>query len=157
MGRQVIIRINSIITHISGEQETLNSEFIGSLYNKDGDLFLSYKEKKEEMGNTSTFVKWNIGGCPKVSIIRQGDVRMNQVFIKGYNHQSLYQSPNGALEMEIVTKGVTVPSKFDSMGQLSLLYELKLNKGIIGFYNLQLNYTEVEAQNNLKKKDKRHQ
>jgi len=144
MEKPVLIKVNSRIRHTKGEEETLSSSYTGTLYQKGEEFTLKYQENAEEMGKTSTYIKWVAGNQPiKLTIIRYGETKMNQVFRSGSTERSQYQIPNGVMELETFTEQVAIQNTA-GLGKITLIYQLKLNKQPIGFYSLVISFTETE-------------
>jgi len=143
---KVKIQIHSKIKYENGQEERLHVDAVGDLYLKEEHFFLRYQETEKEMGNTWTVVKWPKERTPiTVVIIRQRNVKMKQVFQEGVRIDFTYQSPYGALEMEILTHRIHLSKPSLNKGEIGLQYQLTRNKQIIGTYHLDLYYQRIEG------------
>ncbi|OEF99864.1 hypothetical protein BHF71_01430 [Vulcanibacillus modesticaldus] len=144
MSTKVNIRIKSKIVYDNGEKETINEKYTGTIFEKNSAYYLRYQENSEQQfGKTWTIVKWNKFGLPlELSIIRQGDITMNQVFREGYQHRSHYRSPYGKMEIEVYTQKLSFQNKATTGGEILLEYEMKANNQFIGRYQLEIDYLE---------------
>ena len=144
MAQEIKIKIKTRIKDVMGEIEENTFVTEGSLYEKENELYIRYKEQ-QELGNTWTVVKWEKAkrNKPRVSLIRQGDVRLTQVFQEGIKQPSRYQTPHGALDMNTITKSVVIEQGSDK-GAISLDYELEINNGNVGDYYVVISFRKKQ-------------
>lgn len=141
MSVEVKFHIHTKIKHADGTKEEFTYQTDGNLYDKNNERFLRYKEQPE-LGNTWSILKWNSNSSPeKLSIIRQGEIKSNQLFQKGLLNKSLYHSPHGILDMETRTTQLRIEEKTSTEGKISIQYNLTINKNVIGNYNIEINYS----------------
>jgi len=145
MGIDVLIKLTSTINSANCEQEVNQYETDGKLYLKDGEIYLRYKEGSE-LGNTWTIVKWNPKHLDKVKIVRQGDIKAEQIFQKDYIHNTFYYNPHGRFAMKTITRDIQIAGN-NQQGNIKLQYELFLNEQNVGEFNININYSEIANQN----------
>ncbi|WP_139491036.1 DUF1934 domain-containing protein [Brevibacillus dissolubilis] len=97
--------------------------------------YFTYKEELEEAGSVNTVYKIEDG---MVSLIRQGQLQMKQLFVKGRTSESVYHSPYGMFEMETHTSKLSVKSEGERPERISIAYQLWMNKQYVGSFELEL-------------------
>ncbi len=137
MSTQVSIEILTKITHTDGDRENISYNTKGVLYQKQDEYFLRYKDHPD-LGKTWSIIKWSFHKPYKINIIRQGEVRVQQEFLKEHTDRTQYHSPAGILEMEATTIDISLEE-----GQLITEYSLKINEQMVGKYTIQINYKEI--------------
>ncbi len=149
MSNNTIIQVHTTIKDDMEQEEQFTTTVRGQVVERNGFCFLRYQEEESsEMGNTWTIIKWAVTKEPvSISIIRQGDVKMKQVFQQGKPDISTYQSNYGSIEMEIITHDISVKKK-QKQGELHIQYELKMNKTIVGKYDVRIYYQKIEGVEN---------
>lgn len=144
MGIDVFIKIATIINDAS-QQEVNQYETDGKLYLKDDEIYLRYREGIE-LGNTRTIIKWNPKLLDKVKIVRQGDIRVEQIFQKDFVHDTFYYNPHGRFAMKTITRDIHIDSN-NQQGNIKLVYELFLNEQSVGEFSININFSEIANQN----------
>jgi len=141
MSREVKILVTTSIDYENEVKETMNNQYSGVLYFKGNDCFLRYKDNpNQELGNTWTIIKWNKYYKPyTVTLVRQGDIKMKQIFQEGYTHLSEYKGPFGNINLETITNGIDLTDNEDK-GKIRLDYNMKINYQISGKYTLEVTY-----------------
>ncbi|ANE45902.1 hypothetical protein SY83_05905 [Paenibacillus swuensis] len=119
--------------------ETYVQQVEGSLYRKEGTVYLRYPETDEAMGRTMTTVKI----VPmEVKIIRHGEVESDQMFMVGRKLPGTYRTPFTALSLETDTQRIEADIA-ENTGKLQLNYDLYVNGELAGNYTIKMNYQEV--------------
>lgn len=119
----------AIISVFSGENEN-NEEPIsvttpGEFYERNNCYYAMYKETEiSGMDGTTTTLKIN---PDKFCIVRMGTTSTKMEFKKGEKTFSLYNTPYGALELEIDTKAMDI-SVDDKGGKVYIKYDLNISK-----------------------------
>ncbi|MGD9677977.1 MAG: DUF1934 domain-containing protein [Vulcanibacillus sp.] len=141
MSREVKILVTTIIDYENEVKETMSNQYSGVLYFKGNDCFLRYKDNpKQELGNTWTIIKWNKYYTPYiVTLVRQGDIKMKQVFQEGYTYLSEYKGPFGNINLETITNDIAIIDNEDG-GKIYLVYNMKISSQISGKYTLEVTY-----------------
>lgn len=75
-----------------------DSEFIGQLAFKNDSIYITYKDIEQ---GVTTIIK---AKGRAVSVKRIGNVRGNLEFSPGYSHKTIYHTPYGEMEMEVITE-----------------------------------------------------
>lgn len=136
---KIIIKTN--ITYANGDKELINNQYNGNFYIQNNNYYLRYKENlNQEQGNISTVIRWSNVEIPyKIILIRQGDIKMKQIFQEGYKHASEYIASFGTVNLETTTNHIRI-GKNQYGGKISLDYNLELNNQINGNYILEIDY-----------------
>lgn len=140
--KQQLIRVKTKITLPDGANEEIVQNTEGTLYLKDNDYFLRYKEvNQEELGESWTTIKWPITE-QEVTIIRQGNIRMKQTFILHQEESGYYHTPLGVLDIKTKTSYVQI----DIENKVIVLdYELWVNQERAGRYEVNISYREING------------
>lgn len=142
----VNIQVDSNIKYENHDEEQMHLQYKGVLYLKNGVYYLRYKEDDAlQIGNTSTTVKWKKGNTLEVIMIRQGDVKSNQVFMQGITSVSPYQTDFGTMEMKITTDSIEIQEESLFNGNIHIRYRLELQQQVIGSIQLNIHYEETEG------------
>lgn len=87
----VKIRIFSMIKDDSGESQTTEQSYEGTMTERSGKYYVMYQEDAQSgLEGTKTTLKWDQN---RVIIMRNGTVDHRQEFAQGYKDKSLYQTP----------------------------------------------------------------
>lgn len=132
--KKVKLRITTAIN-----EETSVQKSTGELYVKEQAIYVRYAEPHAEMGRTVSTLKLK---NDSVKIIRHGDVKMEQLFSQGEITYSLYNTPQGALELEVCTLAVMNRLMTDGMGTFAWKYTLSLDGELAGTYEITLDIQE---------------
>lgn len=124
MNRPVNIELYTTITDEDME-ETNKVTSSGELISNKGIDMVTYDEHLEEEG----IVKNTITIQPnKVSVKRNGIVKMNQLFREGEKSENIYQHPHGRIHMETYTHLIDYdPVTNEKPGRLTMKYHVSLN------------------------------
>lgn len=137
MKEKVIISITGEETSMEGESDKIEFVTEGNYYERDGKLYLCYKET-EISGfdeNTTTTVK--IDG-DTVSMTRFGNVNTHMVFSRGKRHLSHYETPYGSFTIGILPEAVSVDLK-EGVGNINIEYMIEVDNTPSSTHNLNLN------------------
>ena len=95
----VKIRIFSMIKDETGESQTTEQRYAGTMTERSGKYYVMYHEDAQSgLEGTKTTVKWDQN---RVIIMRNGAVDHRQEFAKGYKDKSIYRTPY--LEIPLLT------------------------------------------------------
>ena len=95
----VKIRIFSMIKDETGESQTTEQRYSGTMTERSGKYYVMYHEDAQSgLEGTKTTVKWDQN---RVIIMRNGAVDHRQEFAKGYKDKSIYRTPY--LEIPLLT------------------------------------------------------
>ena len=87
----VKIRIFSMIKDETGESQTTEQRYSGTMTERSGKYYVMYHEDAQSgLEGTKTTVKWDQN---RVIIMRNGAVDHRQEFAKGYRDKSIYRRP----------------------------------------------------------------
>ena len=140
MTKNVLIAVKSTRTDLDNETDVIEAIYPGTLHFKNNNYFILYKEtERTGMENVSTTLKTE---GHKVTIIRNGNVSMRQVFERDMVHQSCYQTPYGNMEMTVKPWYIEVHLT-DIGGSIKLEYELELDGAPMGKTSLDIVVTEA--------------
>jgi uncharacterized beta-barrel protein YwiB (DUF1934 family) len=120
MDKKAIVTINSRQI-VNGEEETIELITAGRFYSKENGYYIVYEETEiSGMQGTTTTVR--ISG-DSVSIIRFGTTSSRLNFKKGVRDISLYKTPYGVMEIEVMASLLEIDVG-DGGGSLKICYEL---------------------------------
>ncbi|WP_018248226.1 DUF1934 domain-containing protein [Orenia marismortui] len=137
MPKEVKLRINSIQDD-GNQSNKISFKTKGSLYNKNNTYYLKYKEELEGVKGVKTTLKIK---PDRLTLIRQGKLRMIQEFVLDEKREFDYHTPYGTLNFEVEVQNL----KFDlgsSQGKISLSYQLYNDLKIISSNELNIFYKE---------------
>jgi uncharacterized beta-barrel protein YwiB (DUF1934 family) len=126
---RVVIRIESR----SGEQRIVQ-EAEGDLYERNGRVYIRYREEAPEYGRTMTTIKLEPS---VVAIVRQGDVRSDQTFVPGQRRIGYYETAQGRLELAVRTRRAETAMNGPT-GTVLLQYDLEVAGEPAGTYSVKL-------------------
>lgn len=121
MQKDVLISVSSQQYVEQGQPDTLEMTASGQYYSKNGKQYCFYEELPEGTSRTvSNRIKW-VDGC--VEITKKGAVSAHMIFREGSATYCVYQTPFGALGMEIATRCVRIEEDTDQI-RIALEYAL---------------------------------
>lgn len=124
MKNQVYIQIKSLQITKDYEREEIETNARGTYQEKNGSHYLIFEEKDDEnSGKTNNILKFT---DQRLHMSKSGLVNVHMDFEKGKKSLSNYQTPFGALLLEIDTDVVTLDLQEKSLS-LHLEYELAVN------------------------------
>ena len=95
----VKIRIFSMIKDETGESQTTEQRYAGTMTERSGKYYVMYAEDAQSgLEGTKTTLKWDQN---RVVIMRSGTVDHRQEFYQGYKDKSIYRTPY--LEIPLLT------------------------------------------------------
>ena len=127
--KDVMIRIKGI--QIRRDQDDEDMEFVteGKLYRRNGTLYLLYDETELS----------GVPGCQTRLRLRDGEIQMKRfgegadgteiLFEKGKRYTGFFDTPFGAIEMEVLTNKVDSNISEDGGGNIDIDYDISL-KGL---------------------------
>ena len=141
MARHVEIRLESRQT-LDGHTQRMEQITEGLLARTGEGYTLTYREGEETgLGGTRTTLKLLED---RAELIRTGEVASAMVFCPGTPHRSLYQTPYGAIPMEVTARKL-VSEMEETGGVVELEYDLTLGDGPAGRTLLRLTVKEKES------------
>ena len=119
-GKNVKVKISG--TQISPEGEVTRTKTLadGTLFEKNGNMFLLYSEKDEDGVLTKTVVKYN---KDKAKITRSGQITSTLTFEEKQHFRSSYITPWGSFPVDIDTDRYVLQEQADGTF-LSVRYDL---------------------------------
>lgn len=140
MAKNVLVTVKSTRTSPENETEFIEAVYPGTLYLKNNNYYILYKETQQTgMENVTTSLK--VEG-ERITIIRNGSVSMRQIFECGVVNRSLYQSNFGCMDMAVKPWHIEVHLT-DIGGSIKLEYELELDGSNVGNTSLDIIIKEV--------------
>lgn len=94
----------------------------GTVFKKDGLLYITYKENPEEFGKTLTTVKIKAG---RLEIIRTGNIASRLVFCPNYPYEGSYNTPYGSLPVKLNVTRMDITTG-ETEGSIFMQYDLDL-------------------------------
>lgn len=141
-GLDVSISVNSNQKTFDGSIERNDYLYTGKLYQKGNEYYLRYREF-EELGNTWAIIKWNTE-AKAVSIIRQGDVKAEQLFKQDFTHQTTYRSPHGTFVFDISTAQLNIELLNEKEGRIYIEYKIDSSGQHIAEHKIEINFKSTK-------------
>lgn len=136
---EVSLQLCSLIRQ-GTELQRQEQELLGELYDKNGTSYIRYREQQEEGAPLqNTFIIKE----DEITLIKEGTVRMKHSFQLGKVTKGRYDTPLASFEMG--TKTTLLSYQYDyekEQGSLQLNYDLWLNQGEAGSFELSMNLTK---------------
>ncbi|MCC5912047.1 MAG: DUF1934 domain-containing protein [Clostridiaceae bacterium] len=119
-----MIKVIGVQKDVKGEENKIELVTEGSFYEKNGSLYIVYKESEiSGMEGSTTTLK--IEGENKVSMKRFGNSDLQLVFQEGKGFDTKYNTQYGDLDMEIFTNKLQVAIAGDGKkGSIEIQYDL---------------------------------
>lgn len=125
--KPIVLHIKSNIVMKGEEDQAMDLMTEGKYYEKLGAHYLMYEETEVSgMAGDKTTIKLKEG---KVVMHRYGENNSELTFEKGVRYDTLYKTPYGNFEMEVLASEVDYCISPDGCGAVTLIYELSI-KGI---------------------------
>ncbi|WP_187119470.1 DUF1934 domain-containing protein [Bacillus testis] len=122
------------------DEETYELTTFGTFQEKGDSLYLRYKEVQEDLQEIQSTVKWS---KDEVFIMRNGQVKMRQKFIKDMMTVGNFESPYGTLQMLTTAKDLKHEYKERyAEGTMTLIYDLTMQGADAGQYKMVIEYKE---------------
>ncbi|MET3684182.1 uncharacterized beta-barrel protein YwiB (DUF1934 family) [Alkalibacillus flavidus] len=139
----VDITIDTDIKDPNGENESIRREEKGSYVQRGGLHLLKYDEEMEDVGTVKNTV---IITDDKITLKREGVVKMHQVFRIGQRTETVYRHPYGHFRMETNTNRMEYMKGTENRsGKIRLEYEVALNDDEPREHVLQIDFQEEDA------------
>ena len=137
MKQEIDIKIYSTQV-LDNEKDAMELSAQGTLYHKDGKLYISYKET-EHTGyqGCSTIVK--VESSRRATITRYGAAPSQMVIAVGEEYPFAYNTGYGTMDMTVSGRKILLDEK-DKSGQLVLSYTLGLGPGGESFNDIRLKW-----------------
>jgi len=111
----------------------------GEAYVKGSHTYIRYVETSSGLEGVSTVVKLAPEG---VTVLRQGNVRMEQRFVAGKRATGYYEMREGSFRLETDTKRVDIRMQ-DGIGQAVWSYELWISDSEAGNFEVTIDVQEA--------------
>lgn len=134
MKKKAIITISSI----QGEKEEDSIQVVtpGSFYLKEDSYYAVYEETEiSGMQGTTTTLKIK---PEELILLREGTTNANMHFAHGANNLSMYDTPYGTLEMEVITKKINVDVN-EKGGNIAVKYDMNISGQKVPATSLDIN------------------
>jgi uncharacterized beta-barrel protein YwiB (DUF1934 family) len=130
-------KVNIRIVSKAGSQ-VIEERVQGSLYMRNGHIYIRYEEPVEQMGHTSTIVKIDAG---EIKIIRRGDIVTDQSFVAGRHTHSDYATPETSMKLSMFTHKIETRLS-NGIGVVEWSYDLYVSGDLAGTYAIQMDIRE---------------
>lgn len=125
--KPIMIHIKSLIAMKGEEDQTMDLMTEGKYYEKVGSHYLVYEESEVSgMEGDKTTIKLKDG---RVAMHRYGQNHSELTFEQGCRHNTIYKTPHGEFDMEVLASEVSYTIDERGNGAVSLVYALSI-KGI---------------------------
>ncbi|WP_027965167.1 DUF1934 domain-containing protein [Halalkalibacillus halophilus] len=138
----VEIQVGTGITDPNGVDESISRKEKGSYLRKGNLHLLKYNEEIEGFGEiiTTFIIQDN-----KITLKREGAVKMHQVFRIGKSTECVYRHPHGQFRMETTTHQMKyLKGQENKSGKLFVEYDVSLNEDEPRLHQLELEFYEEE-------------
>ena len=141
MSKEVLIKINTVITYDDLQREKICEEYQGKYYEKAAYNYLNYQEidPATEQKITTT-IRWQKVMPKELVVIRQGAANAKNIFQEGLVDCCKYETVEGEINIETATNRVAFYDD-NKGGRLLAAYHLKMNNQSIGEYELTISYS----------------
>lgn len=133
MKRQVHVEIESF-----ADGQRIRQSVTGDLYRKGDHYYLRYDEADPEMKGTVTTIKLE---RDRIRLVRSGNVRSELVFIQGKSCRGAYDTPQGSLELQTMTRSM-MSELSEGLGTVDWSYDLYVSGEMAGAFRLRLTLSE---------------
>ena len=117
---EVLIEIKSK-QKVGDQEENIDVIARGTHSIEDGEHLLEYEEFDEETDDkTQSTIRFTEG---KAEVVRKGNMTGNLTFEKGEKNETIYSTPFGDLNMDIITNDIHIDEKEEQIN-LRIVYEL---------------------------------
>lgn len=122
-----------------GSTENFAFNEIGKVVYMNGSYYIRYQETYDDREIPVTFKFDATGG---VTLIRRGETTTRMKFEQGERFETSYQTPQGLITMETVTRQLQISYHQEPFsGKLQLAYDLYLGQEKLGEHKLELLFT----------------
>ncbi|MFE5322570.1 DUF1934 domain-containing protein [Paenibacillus sp. NPDC056579] len=131
--------------HVSIESfadgQRIRQNAAGDLYRKGDHYYVRYDEADPEMKGTVTTIKLE---QDRIRLVRSGTVRSELVFATGRECSGSYETPQGVLQLQTMTRSIT-SELIDGLGIVDWTYDLLVAGEKTGEFRLRLTIAELPA------------
>lgn len=121
---KVTVKVKSEQISENSQKDTMEVISEGKLYNKNNGIYVIYEETElTGMENTTTSIKIE---DEKITIKRFGKNNSTMVFEKSKKYVSKYETPQGILDIEIITNDINVDIKENNNISIYIFYKIKI-------------------------------
>ena len=120
MKKEVSIFINTESIPKDDEPRHISTQSKGTLYEKDGLFYITYRENPEEFGKTTTTIKVK---NDRIELLRTGNVSSRLVFSKDRPFEGSYNTPYGSLPLRLIVAEMKIDIG-DESGSIFMKYSL---------------------------------
>ncbi len=132
---EVLIEIKSI-QKVGDQEENVDVIARGTHSIEDGEHLLEYEEFDGETDDkTQNTIRFKEG---KAEVLRKGNMTGNLIFEKGEKNETLYSTPFGDLNMDIITNDIQIDEK-DKQINLKIVYELYAQNEKVSDHTINVN------------------
>lgn len=110
MKKEIMIKVIGIQKNIEGEENTIELTTEGTIYTKNNNTYIVYKES-EISGMEGTTTSLKIEDDRKITMKRYGQTTSSLVFEKDKSNKSDYNTAYGNFEIEIMTSFLDIEIK----------------------------------------------
>lgn len=127
MKKDVLLTIKGRHKERGSDWESLEVMTTGTLYDKNGSLYLTYDEVMGEAENDVSHNRIRIEQDPlAVTMTKSGAVVSVMTFAENVREKSSYETPYGSFTLEIDTREICFENREDYM-KLKIRYHLEMN------------------------------
>lgn len=118
------IRLSISGLHMSDEQNSIEQEYLGTYYFKDGKHYIFYEEQQDSGEKVKSTIKISNG---IVKITKKGLYEYQMIFEESKSNVSYVCTPFGRLEVEVFTNSIELGEEENAIG-VHIEYALKIDK-----------------------------
>lgn len=123
----------------NGYVDTINLDTKATLYNKNNDKYIVYKEEVEGIKTTTTIkISEN-----KISIKRFGNTNSNMVLKKGHTHINQYRTPQGVFIIETKTTKLDINNVSNDNININIEYDINIKDLFKGKNKIEIKYKAI--------------
>lgn len=145
MKDKVLVTINGI-QHDIDDNEGIQTVQQGKYRLVSNKHVVKYDEYMEDTDGSAPIVITNFlkidSSSNMVTLTKKGGSSSNMVFQKGYHHDSLYQTPFGAMQMSLYTTGLTIDEDGENIN-ISIKYSLSMNQNHVSDCSITINIESI--------------
>lgn len=136
----VKINIRTIQYDKDGNKDKINLDTKGTMYEKNNDTYIVYKEKEENESITTTTIKISKG---EVTIKRFGQVNSTMIFEKDEKNITKYRTAQGLFIIETETRDLAINKSKENYINLEIDYNIKIMDLFEGRNKIQINIENI--------------
>ncbi|MEG0292466.1 MAG: DUF1934 domain-containing protein [Anaerovoracaceae bacterium] len=128
--KDIMLKIVGLHVHDNVEEEQMELVTEGKMYEKGGVIYLTYDESEfTGMVGYKTRLRVDSNTVKMTRIGKDMGALTEMCFEKGERYTSLYDTPYGPVEMELLTNDLTSDLSYDGEGKVMIDYSISL-KGL---------------------------